>query len=151
MLGIYLVDPRDHILKVSCLYLYFLLSYEHILSKCLTVGGGGGQQQGKVIIGLKLPKLHWSWDGHGAGLSNITTTRANFSQVDYCSLSQFGLRLRFKQIFRFCFRLRLEFKIANFFSFHTAKKSSDTLLICPLAYRICSICKITLFLVAISD
>ena len=36
MLWIYLVDPKDHILKVLCCYLYCLLSYNGFLIKLLT-------------------------------------------------------------------------------------------------------------------
>ena len=35
---IILVDPKDHILKVLCHYLYFQLSYSDLLIKLLTVG-----------------------------------------------------------------------------------------------------------------
>ena len=36
MLWMYLVDPKDHILKVLCCYLYYLLSYDGFLIKLLT-------------------------------------------------------------------------------------------------------------------
>ena len=36
MIWIYLIDPIDHILKVLCLYLKFLMSYSSCLNKLLT-------------------------------------------------------------------------------------------------------------------
>ena len=38
MLWMYLVDPKDHILKVSCHYLYFWLTYSGFLIKLLSCG-----------------------------------------------------------------------------------------------------------------
>ena len=40
-LWMYLIDPKNHILKVSCHYLYFWLLDKFVHGRWLVVGGGG--------------------------------------------------------------------------------------------------------------
>ena len=47
-----LVDPKDHILKVLCLYLKFLLSCSGCLNKLLTCQ----REERQVILMVALPK-----------------------------------------------------------------------------------------------
>ena len=54
MLWMLLVDPKDHILKVSCHYLNFLLSYSGSLNKLLTCQREGREKR-TVILVVALP------------------------------------------------------------------------------------------------
>ena len=45
-----LVDPKDHILKVSCHYLYFWLKYSFEEVCPGRVGGGGGRVGGGRVV-----------------------------------------------------------------------------------------------------
>ena len=50
MTGMTLGDPKDHILKVLCHYLYFWLRYKFV--PVVVVGGGGGGRR-SVFYGYK--------------------------------------------------------------------------------------------------
>ena len=52
MLWMLLVDPKDHILKVSCHYLNFLLSYSGSLNKLLTCQNATVGQKAAVEQGM---------------------------------------------------------------------------------------------------
>ena len=57
MLWMYLVDPKDHILKVLCCYPYWLLSYNGFLIKLLTSERREreGREKRQVILVVALP------------------------------------------------------------------------------------------------
>jgi hypothetical protein len=83
MLWMYLVDPKDHILKVLCCYPYWLLSYNGFLIKLLT-SEREGREKGErevrqVILVVALPNATVGQKAAvGQGLPNLDK-KNNFS------------------------------------------------------------------------
>ena len=72
MLWMYLVDPKDHILKVSCHYLYFWLSYSGSLIKLLTCQREKRREKRTVILVVALPNATVGQKATvGQGLPNL--------------------------------------------------------------------------------
>ena len=71
-LWMYLVDPKDHILKVQCHYLYFWMSYSGSLIKLLTCQRREKRERERtVILVVALPA------GVRQGLPNYTCISNN--------------------------------------------------------------------------